>query len=52
MEGWQICMLSSAASCKNRSILGFKAQNGKSRKVKRLPLRVPGCKKAKKKSQR
>jgi len=27
------------------SFLNFKAQNGKHRKVKRLPLRMPGCKK-------
>jgi hypothetical protein len=33
----------------NFSSLNFRAQNGKPRKVKRLPLRVPGCKKAKKK---
>jgi hypothetical protein len=33
---------------KNRSILGFKAQNGKKLKVKKLPLRTPGCKGAKK----
>jgi hypothetical protein len=31
---------------KNSSILGFKAQNGKKLKVKKLPLRTPGCKKA------
>jgi hypothetical protein len=36
----------------NFSSLNFKAQNGKVRKVKRLPLRVPGCKKAKKKQSR
>lgn len=28
---------------KNVSFLNFKAQNGKHRKVKRLPLRTPGC---------
>jgi len=33
---------------KNSSILGFKAQNGKKLKVKKLPLRTPGCKGAKK----
>jgi len=32
----------------NFSSLNFKAQNGKRLKVKRLPLRVPGCRKAKK----
>jgi hypothetical protein len=32
----------------NFSFLNFKAQNGKRLKVKRLPLRVPGCRKAKK----
>lgn len=31
----------------NFSSLNFKAQNGKRLKVKRLPLRVPGCRKAK-----
>lgn len=36
----------------NRSFLSFKAQNGKSLKVKKLPLRTPGCKKHKKKSRR
>lgn len=36
----------------NFSSLNFKAQNGKVRKVKRLPLRVPGCKKAKKHARR
>lgn len=30
----------------NFSFLNFKAQNGKHRKVKRLPLRTPGCGKA------
>ncbi|MGN6814759.1 MAG: hypothetical protein ACTHK3_01570, partial [Solirubrobacterales bacterium] len=33
----------------NFSFLNFKAQNGKHRKVKRLPLRTPGCGKQKKK---
>lgn len=33
----------------NFSFLNFKAQNGKHRKVKRLPLRTPGCGKGKKK---
>ena len=28
---------------RNASFLNFKAQNGKHRKVKRLPLRTPGC---------
>lgn len=28
----------------NRSVLNFKAQNGKSLKVKKLPLRTPSCK--------
>ncbi|HET8815610.1 MAG TPA: hypothetical protein VFM51_11745 [Solirubrobacterales bacterium] len=32
----------------NFSFLNFKAQNGKRLKVKRLPLRVPGCRKARK----
>ncbi|HEX6782320.1 MAG TPA: hypothetical protein VF125_09865 [Solirubrobacterales bacterium] len=32
----------------NRSVLGFKAQNGKKLKVKRLPLRTPACRQAKK----
>jgi len=31
----------------NRSILSFKAQNGKRLKVKKLPLQTPGCKGAK-----
>jgi len=31
----------------NRSFLSFKAQNGKRVKVKKLPLRTPGCKGAK-----
>ena len=33
----------------NRSVLNFKAQNGKQLKVKKLPLRTPACRKAKKK---
>jgi len=33
----------------NRSFLKFKAQNGKSLKVKKLPLQTPACRKAKKK---
>jgi hypothetical protein len=32
----------------NRSVLNFKAQNGKQLKVKKLPLRTPACHKAKK----
>jgi hypothetical protein len=32
----------------NRSVLNFKAQNGKQLKVKKLPLRTPACRKAKK----
>jgi hypothetical protein len=36
----------------NRSSLNFKAQNGKSLKVKKLPLQTPGCHKAKKKHRR
>jgi len=36
----------------NRSFLKFKAQNGKSLKVKKLPLQTPGCHKAKKKHRR
>jgi hypothetical protein len=32
----------------NRSVLNFKAQNGKQLRVKKLPLRTPGCRKAKK----
>lgn len=31
----------------NRSFLNFKAQNGKQLKVKKLPLRTPACRKAK-----
>jgi hypothetical protein len=34
----------------NRSFLSFKAQNGKKLKVKKLPLRTPACKKARKQS--
>jgi hypothetical protein len=34
---------------KNFSFLNFKAQNGKHRKVKRLPLRTPSCHKRRKK---
>lgn len=33
----------------NRSVLAFKAQNGKKLRVKKLPLRTPACRKAKKK---
>jgi len=36
----------------NRSVLNFKAQNGKKLKVKKLPLRTPVCKKARKQSRR
>lgn len=32
----------------NRSVLNFKAQNGKQLKVKKLPLRTPACRKARK----
>lgn len=32
----------------NRSVLNFKAQNGKKLRVKKLPLRTPACRKAKK----
>jgi hypothetical protein len=41
-------LVNSRDLCKGRnsSILGFKAQNGKKLKVKKLPLRTPGCKKA------
>jgi len=31
---------------RNTSVLSFKAQNGKKRKVKKLPLRTPACKRA------
>jgi hypothetical protein len=43
-------LVNSRDLCKhpNRSFLSFKAQNGKSLKVKKLPLRAPGCKKHKK----
>jgi hypothetical protein len=34
----------------NRSVLNFKAQNGKKLRVKKLPLRTPGCRKAHKQS--
>jgi hypothetical protein len=36
----------------NRSVLAFKAQNGKKLRVKKLPLRTPACRKAKKKNTR
>ena len=36
----------------NRSFLKFAAQNGKSLKVKKLPLQTPACRKAKKKHRR
>jgi hypothetical protein len=36
----------------NRSVLNFKAQNGKQLKVKKLPLRTPACRRAKKKKSR
>lgn len=41
-------LVNSRDLCKGRntSVLGFKAQNGKKLKVKKLPLRTPGCKKA------
>jgi hypothetical protein len=44
-------LVNSRDLCKgaNRSFLSFKAQNGKKRKVKKLPLRTPSCKKAGKK---
>ncbi len=44
-------LVNSRNLCKhpNRSFLNFKAQNGKSLKVKKLPLRTPGCKKHKRK---
>jgi len=43
-------LVNSRDLCKgrNRSFLNFKAQNGKSLKVKKLPLRTPGCRKARK----
>jgi hypothetical protein len=37
---------------RNRSFLNFKAQNGKQLKVKKLPLRTPGCRKARKHGRR
>ncbi|HEV2790938.1 MAG TPA: hypothetical protein VGV69_06530, partial [Solirubrobacterales bacterium] len=37
---------------RNFSSLNFKAQNGKRLRVKRLPLRVPGCGKAKKQAKK
>ena len=42
-------LVNSRDLCKhpNRSFLNFKAQNGKSLRVKKLPLRTPGCKKPK-----
>jgi hypothetical protein len=44
-------LVNSRDLCKghNRSFLNFKAQNGKSLKVKKLPLRTPGCRHAHKK---
>jgi len=44
-------LVNSRDLCKgaNRSFLSFKAQNGKKRKVKKLPLKTPSCKKAGKK---
>ncbi len=36
----------------NRSFLSFKAQNDKKLKIKKLPLRTPACKKARKQSPR
>ncbi|HET9198499.1 MAG TPA: hypothetical protein VFN92_09635 [Solirubrobacterales bacterium] len=36
----------------NRSVLNFKAQNGKKLKVKKLPLRTPACRKAGKRGKR
>ena len=43
-------LVNSRDLCKghNRSFLNFKAQNGKSLKVKKLPLRTPACRKARK----
>ncbi|HSC20515.1 MAG TPA: hypothetical protein VLC07_02195, partial [Solirubrobacterales bacterium] len=43
-------LVNSRDLCKgrNRSFLNFAAQNGKSLKVKKLPLRTPGCRKARK----
>jgi hypothetical protein len=42
-------LVNSRDLCKSRNVsfLNFKAQNGKRRKVKRLPLRTPSCKGAK-----
>lgn len=44
-------LVNSRDLCKhpNRSFLNFRAQNGKSLKVKKLPLRTPSCKKQKRK---
>jgi hypothetical protein len=41
-------LVNSRDLCKrpNRSVLNFKAQNGKSLKVRKLPLRTPACRKA------
>jgi hypothetical protein len=36
----------------NRSVLNFKAQNGKKLRVKKLPLRTPGCRKVNKQHRR
>jgi hypothetical protein len=55
MKGGKKCLLvNSRDLCirPNRSVLNFKAQNGKKLKVKKLPLRTPGCKKAKHKAKR
>ncbi|HET9154172.1 MAG TPA: hypothetical protein VFN85_08660 [Solirubrobacterales bacterium] len=43
-------LVNSRDLCKrpNRSFLNFKAQNGKRLKVKKLPLRTPGCRRARK----
>jgi hypothetical protein len=43
-------LVNSRDLCKrpNRSLLKFKAQNGKTLKVKKLPLQAPGCHKARK----
>lgn len=45
-------LVNSRDLCKGRNVsyLSFKAQNGKKRKVKKLPLRTPSCKKAKKRN--
>jgi len=47
-------LVNSRDLCKhpNRSFLNFKAQNGKSLRVKKLPLRTPACRKAHKKKRR